>query len=264
MRTIPDLIAQVAQKYGKRPALGIRRGLRTEHWSYQDVERGMRAVAERLYDLGVEPDDRLMVLAPNSPELVLSMLGAWAAGAILVPIDVRTATDVMLRIAEQTDPRLMISDLPEPVSGLKTVRPGELGSGNDLAPEPPLRRGKGERSGVVTDPTTTFKFGQTVRLRPLSAPERGLGGVVIPDGLAEIIFTSGTTGAPKGVMLTHDNILANVASSKESLPIAVGEPLLSLLPLSHMMEQTAGLLAALAAGATIYYATSRRSSAILT
>jgi long-chain acyl-CoA synthetase len=64
-------------------------------------------------------------------------------------------------------------------------------------------------------------------------------------------------------MLTHANILANVASAQEALPIAVGERLLSLLPLSHMMEQTAGLLAALAAGATVYYATSRRSSAIL-
>src|SRR6185369_12143855 len=109
---------QVAQKYGNRPALGIRRGLRTEHWSYQDVERGMRAVAGRLHGLGVEPDDRVMVLAPNSPELVLSMLGAWAAGAILVPIDVRTPADVMARIAEQTAPTLMISDLPEPVPGL--------------------------------------------------------------------------------------------------------------------------------------------------
>ncbi|MGE3273458.1 MAG: AMP-binding protein [Chloroflexota bacterium] len=82
-------------------------------------------------------------------------------------------------------------------------------------------------------------------------------------GLAEIIFTSGTTGAPKGVMLTHANILSNVQAAQAALPIAVGERLLSLLPLSHMMEQTAGLLAALNAGAIIYYATSRRSSAIL-
>src|SRR4051812_4524471 len=107
MQTIPDLIAHAAQQYGGRPALGIRRGLRTELWSYQDVERGMRAVAERLHARGVEPGDRLMVLAPNSPELVLSMLGAWAAGAILVPIDVRTPSDVMARIAEQTSPKLM-------------------------------------------------------------------------------------------------------------------------------------------------------------
>src|SRR5205823_8036568 len=81
--------------------------------------------------------------------------------------------------------------------------------------------------------------------------------------LAEIVFTSGTTAAPKGVMLTDRNILSNVAAAREAMPIRLGERLLSLLPLSHMMEQTAGLLAALGAGATIFYATSRRSTAVL-
>src|SRR4051794_27008516 len=128
MQTIPDLIAQAARQYGQRPALGIRRGLRTERWSYEDVEHGMRAVAERLRERGVEPGDRVMVLAPNAPELVLSMLGAWAAGAILVPIDLRTPADVMARIAEQTAPKLLISELPGAMSGLATVRPGDLTS----------------------------------------------------------------------------------------------------------------------------------------
>src|SRR5256885_9049161 len=90
MNAIPDLIGDVARRYGERPALGIRRGLRTERWSYLDVERGMRRAADNLAVRGVGPGDRVMVLAPNSPELVLSMLGAWAAGAILVPIDLRT------------------------------------------------------------------------------------------------------------------------------------------------------------------------------
>src|SRR3712207_904675 len=63
-------------------------------------------------------------------------------------------------------------------------------------------------------------------------------------------------------MLTHANILANVRAALRTLSIARGTRLLSLLPLSHMMEQTAGLLAALAAGGCVYYATSRRSTAI--
>jgi acyl-CoA synthetase (AMP-forming)/AMP-acid ligase II len=134
MHTIPDLIAHTARQHGRRPALGIRRGLRTERWSYQDVERGMRAVAERLRALGVGPGDRVMVLAPNSPELVLSMLGVWAARAILVPIDLRTPSEVMARIADQTAPKLMIGELPDAVPGLKTVRPG------DLTPVDPRKR----------------------------------------------------------------------------------------------------------------------------
>ena len=137
MKTIPDLVTQVARQYGRRPALGIRRGLRTEHWSYDEVERGMRAVAARLHDVhGVAPGDRVLVLSPNSPELVLSMLGAWAAGATLVPVDVRTPSDLMLRIAEQTAPKLMISDLPGTVTGLVPVRPGDLVTGRDLTLRP--------------------------------------------------------------------------------------------------------------------------------
>jgi long-chain acyl-CoA synthetase len=253
MDTIPELIADVARRYGERPALGIRRGLRTERWSYLDVERGMRRAAENLAARGVGPGDRVMVLAPNSPELVLSMLGAWAAGAILVPIDLRTPPEVMARIAEQTAPRLMLTEGEGPLPGLATVSPGEV---------------TGER-GQVTGERRTLSQTPESGSHPLtpSAVATGEGASsaaagLIP-GLAEVVFTSGTTGAPKGVILTHANILANVAAAQEALPIAVGENLLSLLPLSHMMEQTAGLLAALAAGATIYYATSRRSSAIL-
>src|SRR4051794_7961621 len=184
----------------------------------------MHAVAERLRGLGVEPGDRVMMLAPNSPELVLSMLGAWAAEAILVPIDLRTPADVMARIAEQTSPKLMIGEVPDAVPGLRTVRPSDLTESPTPQPPPPCA-GEGE----IGSPS----------------PVRGGGGWGVgdssardvPPGLAEVVFTSGTTGAPKGVMLTHANILANVASAQATLPIEVGERLLSLLPLSHMMEQ---------------------------
>jgi long-chain acyl-CoA synthetase len=287
MQTIPDLIANAARRYGPRPALGIRRGLRTERWSYRDVERGMHAVAARLRSLGVEPGDRVMVLAPSSPELVLSMLGAWAAGAILVPIDLRTPADVMARIAEQTAPRLLVSELPGALPELPTVRPAELVTAPkgfletrlrpprprpshltdpSLRAEPALSLPKGQAGASPLRRIRASGEGEpraSSELPPSPSQGGGVGGGGIPSGLAEIVFTSGTTGAPKGVMLTHANILANVASAGAALPIAVGEALLSLLPLSHMMEQTAGLLAALAAGATVYYATSRRSSAIL-
>ncbi|MCC7367248.1 MAG: acyl--CoA ligase, partial [Chloroflexi bacterium] len=134
MQTIPELIEDVAVRYGRRPALGIRVGLRTEVWSYQDVLRGMRVVAERLGARGVQPGDRVMILAPNSPYLVLSMLGAWAAGAVLVPIDLRTPSDVMARIREQTEPVLIVTDLPDAVPGLPSVRPSDLAAGEALIP----------------------------------------------------------------------------------------------------------------------------------
>ncbi|MCC6174515.1 MAG: AMP-binding protein [Chloroflexi bacterium] len=241
LRTIPDLIGYAARRYGDRPALAIRRGLRTERWSYRQVAVGATRAARRLRGVGIRPGDRVLILAANSPELVVALLGAWEVGAILVPLDLRTPADVIVRIAEQTEPRLLIADAaPDPADSLA-----------DLLRLSPLELAAEEERG------------RPQRTLPGSGAGQPPRDTDAPPGLAEVVFTSGTTGDPKGVMLTHANILANVRAAREFLPITPGTRLLSLLPLSHMMEQTAGLLTALASGATVYYATSRRSSAIL-
>ena len=83
------------------------------------------------------------------------------------------------------------------------------------------------------------------------------------DDLAEVIFTSGTTGDPKGVMLTHGNLLANMVSVNQHAPGKPTDRLLSLLPLSHMFEQMGGLLIPLRNGANITYLTSIQPSIIV-
>jgi long-chain acyl-CoA synthetase len=225
MRTLPDLLFAAAQRYGPRPALAVRRGLRTQVWTYRGLVKAASGAAARLGAAGVRPGDRIMVLAPNSPELVASMFGVWMTGAILVPIDLQTPPDVIERLRERTEPRLLI----------------------------------GEPAGDGSLPTLSV----SLLAQPIAD------GVAIPDprrqpsDTAELVFTSGTTGLPKGVVLSHANITSNVQAALDAMSIPVGEHLLSLLPLSHMLEQTAGLLAPIAAGATIYYPTSRRSSAIV-
>jgi len=82
------------------------------------------------------------------------------------------------------------------------------------------------------------------------------------EDIAEIMFTSGTTGEPKGVMLKHHNIMSNVLSATQVMTIKQNNRLLSLLPLSHMMEQTAGLLVFLKHGATMVYPSSRRPAVV--
>jgi long-chain acyl-CoA synthetase len=233
MQRLPEVLLMAERRFGTRPALAIRRGLRTEVWSYRDLADAARAAAVRLVAAGLRPGDRALVLAPNSPELVISMFGVWLAGGVLVPIDLRTPPDVVAGLRQRSEPRLLLTNSSEP-------------GGTALAPEglPTLRvsavaqRGETHATPCVDDAT--------------------LGG----NEIAELVFTSGTTGSPKGVILTHANILANVQAALDTLPIAAGERLLSLLPLSHMLEQTAGLFAPLAAGATIFYSQTLRSSAV--
>ena len=95
--------------------------------------------------------------------------------------------------------------------------------------------------------------------RGLPAPEE-VG--IFPEDLAEIIFTSGTTGDPKGVTLTHRNITSNLSSVSQYVPGKASDRLLSVLPLSHMFEQMGGLLLALRVGANITYATSRQPTVL--
>src|SRR2546428_535083 len=85
---------------------------------------------------------------------------------------------------------------------------------------------------------------------------------VSPDDLAEVVFTSGTTGDPKGTMLTHRNILSNSVAATQIFPIGPHQRLLSFIPLSHMFEQMAGFWCALIAGASVVYPTSRQPSVV--
>src|SRR4030081_3304337 len=78
------------------------------------------------------------------------------------------------------------------------------------------------------------------------------------DDLAEVVFTSGTTGDPKGAMLTHRNILSNAMAATQIFPIGPKMRLLSFLPLSHMYEQLGGVFTVLLAGASVIYPTSRQ------
>ena len=84
--------------------------------------------------------------------------------------------------------------------------------------------------------------------------------IVGPDDLAEIMFTSGTTGEPKGVMLTHRNITSNTEAVSQTFLGKASDRLLSLLPLSHMFEQCGGLLVPLLVGARMVYPISRQPS----
>lgn len=93
----------------------------------------------------------------------------------------------------------------------------------------------------------------------LSAPEPV---EISPDDLVEVMFTSGTTGTPKGVMLTHRNLMANLQSICKVVPGEPNDRLVSILPLSHMYEQMAGLLMPLNAGANVTYEPSRQPATL--
>lgn len=225
MDTILDLLERAVADHRPRTALVIKPGFRTRTWTFGQIGDQVPRVARLLRDEGVEPGDRVLIWAVNRPEWAIAFLGlVWAEG-IAVPVDVRTAEDFATRVAAQTKPKLVLTSGPTQQAATRLELP-------TIAIESLVDRA---RTGAT---------------RPLPRPPIG------PDTLAEVVFTSGTTGDPKGVMLSHRNIASNAASLRSVVPLGPETRLLSILPLSHMYGLNPGMLAPLLAGARVVYPTS--------
>jgi len=235
MDTLLDILTGAVDRFGERTALGIHQEDGTElRWSFRELDRRSRYAAWRLRALGLQPGDRLLTWAPSAPALPAVYFGAMRAGVIFVPLDLRMSTDAIERIAARAEATRLA-----------------LGTGRD-APDP------GD-AGLEAFPTTTID--ELTAEPDESFPidwERQMGAWPSPRAtdVFELIFTSGTTGQPKGVMLAHGNVLASISAIHKVIP-PIEHRIVSLLPLSHLLEQAVGLFYALDVGADILYVRSR-------
>jgi len=235
LETLLDLFDDAVARFADRPAVGIRRDDgTTEKWTYRELDRRSRIAAWRLRALGLQPGDRVLTWSPSTPELPAAYLGAIRARLILVPLDLRMSAEAIEGIVAKSGPTRLL-----------------LGTGRD-APDP-------REAGLEAFPTTTI---EAIAAEPdASFPPDWEAQVAAwprpaPDELFELIFTSGTTGTPKGVMLAHDNLVASIQSFHRIIP-PLDHRIVSLLPLSHLLEQAVGLFYALSVGADVLYVRSR-------
>ncbi|MEA2607647.1 MAG: long-chain acyl-CoA synthetase [Chloroflexota bacterium] len=236
MDTLLDLLDDAFRRFADRPAVALWHddGSR-ETWTYRELDRRSRLAAWRLREqLGLQPGDRILTWSPSEPALAAVYFGAMRAGLILVPLDLRMTADAIAGILAAAVPRRLI-----------------LGTGRD-APDP-------ASAGLATFPTTTVAdlvadedgalpadWSATVDAWPRPRPA----------DVWDLIFTSGTTGTPKGVMVAHDNLLATIGAIHHVIP-PLDHRIVSVLPLSHLFEQAIGLIYALSVGADILYVRSR-------
>jgi long-chain acyl-CoA synthetase len=231
METLLDLLDEAVTRYADRPALGLWRDDGTAvRWSYRELERRSRIAAWRLRALGLDPGARLLTWSPSTPELPAVYFGAIRARLVLVPLDLRMSPDAIGGVVETSGATMLA-----------------LGTGRD-APDP--RDARLEHFPTVTvdaltaEPDDSFPPDWEAQLATWPRP--------MPDEIWELIFTSGTTGTPKGVMLAHDNVVASIESFYRIIP-RLEHRLVSLLPLSHLLEQAVALFYALSLGASILY-----------
>jgi long-chain acyl-CoA synthetase len=228
-RTLVDLLDYAAETYGARPALIARQpsGDRTAV-TYRELRERARRGALILRDAGIAAGDRVLLIGESSPDWVTTYFAIISAGAIAVPLDYNISAAELAVICEIAEPGgALLSSAVKNRLGIESVQ---------------------QAAGEI--PTLEFKeLSRPFLLRGESDPfppiERG--------ALASIVFTSGTTGAPKGVMLTHGNFAAEVAMLARVFTLDSEDVVLSLLPLHHTFEFTCGMLLPLASGATIVY-----------
>ena len=230
MRTLVDLLAQSADAHGSAAAVSLH-GRDPWSWSYAGLWDQSRRAATFLRQHGVGKGDRVVFWGPNRPEWVAAFFGVQILGAVAVPLDLRSNAALLDAIEAQTQPRYIIHG-----SEQATVLTGDHAASTTLEA---LRERWAD--AVPAEVDRTF---------------------VKPDDIAELVFTSGTTGNPKGVILSHGNIIANVKSGGTAIPARPSNRVISLLPLSHMFEQTTGLLIPLSGGWSIAYVSSLRPDTI--
>lgn len=227
METLVQLLERTVAQRPDATATLMRAGVRTTKYSYAEFERRAHAYARLMREHAVAKGDRVLIWAPNQPDWTAAMFGAFLNGAIVVPLDVRSSREFVDRVVGQTEPALAFAGKQQ-VDALRELEIPTI------------------EFGVVRPPVNG-------RVDPVA---------ITGDDTAEVIFTSGTTGDPKGVVLTHRNIVANVAAALDVIDFSPDTRMLSLLPLSHMFEQVGGCFAPIAVGAAVCYPTSRQPAAL--
>lgn len=240
METLLDLLDESVRRYRDRPAFALRKDDgSTIHWTYEEVGRRSRIAAWRLHALGLRPGDRVMTWSPSTPALPAAYYASIINRLIYVPLDMRMTAEAIEKIRLKSGAvHLLVG------TGKDAPDPGEAG----MAEFPTTTI-----EDLCADPDGTFPPDWEDQVRSWPRPR--------PDEVFELVFTSGTTGTPKGVMLAHDNMLAAVGTFHRIVR-PMEHRLVSVLPLSHSLEQNVSLYYAMDVGADILYIRSRNPRVI--
>jgi len=234
-KTITEMFERSAKEYSNRVMSKIKRGGIWREYTFGEVLGYVRKIAEYLKEKGIKKGDFVALVSENRPEWGWGYLAIQWAGGTVIPLDARL-TDVERRF---------LMDF----AGVKGVI-----CSRDYIME--MEEAKKE-----------LKFDFILSMEDLDMifeKYKGIDRVELDsEDLAEILFTSGTTGSPKGVMLTHKNIMSDLEGLYQIIDVNENDVFFSILPLHHVYECTGGFLAPIYVGASVAYASSLRPNVML-
>jgi long-chain acyl-CoA synthetase len=237
--TCIDFFSSHVEKTPQRPYLFYKKDGRYLSYSYQDIWTRAKALSHYLKQKGIKKGDTVAIIANNRPEWVIADIGILLIGAIVVPLYPTLSKAEVHHILDDAEVSCIIAELPVHVAFAVSYKNTGVQC-EILSIEP-----HDECECLETVFSTIINDVETHDFHDISG-----------DDVASIVYTSGTTGIPKGVMLTHTNFVTNVKDICSSLPLSDKDKVLSFLPLSHVFERTAGYYTVTAVGGQIYYAES--------
>src|SRR2546427_6189967 len=234
-RDLLEMFETTTKRHATRVAMRIERDGHKEQYTYADLRELATRAAAFFASQGIKSGDRVMLFSHNAPEWGMTYFGVLKAGATCIPIDAESSTNEVVNFARAGEASGIVisaklkdehSDLRAKLnaSGLEQVRLWTF----DEVFELPDEKVENERIALL--------------------PQR-----VAAQSVASLIFTSGTTGRPKGVMLSHRNLTSMVAMLASVFDMDTSDGVLSVLPLHHTFEFSTGFLTPLSRGAQITY-----------
>ncbi len=220
--TVGHFINLLSRDFANRNAITYYSKYRVYKYTFKEINELVEKLSVYFYENGIKKGDKILVYAGNCPEWGTILLSAGLTGIIIVPVDFNSNLELVNKIASLTKPKLIITDKVETCSGM------------DMP---------------VYNIDNLFERIKNCGADSLNSYNYYISG----DDIFEIVYTSGTTSEPKGVVIKQKNIVSNIRSLRMRLRCNPSWKFFSMLPLSHLLEQTVGFFSPLRFGCEVVF-----------
>lgn len=249
--TIVDLFRSAARARPFAPALRCHDGSSWQAITWREYETAVAETAAGLRTLGLEPGDRVALLSGNRPQWHIADLGILSAGLVSTPVYSTSSSSQIAHVLDDAGARVCFVEDGQQLAKV-LLRRAELPNLERIVVLTALQ---GADDGFVTGLDDLRQAGAAVLAADAGCFE-SMVNAVAPDQVATLVYTSGTTGPPKGAVISHGNIMATLRSLTSLIDLGPTDRFLSFLPLSHITERSVSHFGQVASGGETWFARS--------
>jgi long-chain acyl-CoA synthetase len=248
------------------PALKMKRG--DSYWTltYGELQEHTRSLGNALLAMGAGPGTRVGLISENRSEWVVTYLAAASAGAVIVPYDILLKSDELASIMRASEAKIIFTSAEYLEKVMKAAAAAGMKGTLVLFDAGAQAAGSGAAAAASPAGLAFDSFASLLekgRALCASGQDRYAAAKIAPDDLAALIFTSGTTGVPKGVMLSHRNLVENGDGVQQSTELGPGDNWIIVLPFHHTYPTSMGIFTPLLTGGMITPVPSMKTNVLI-